>query len=311
MTERAGEIAALLASLSWAIGSLVFSGVRAAPFALNLFKNSLAALLFFASLAVLTLGFGRPVPRPAATSLGWLALSSFIGLVIGDTFYFRSLQALGPRRALVLTTLAPTLAAALGWWTFGETLPAAAMLGIAATLLGVAWVVRVREGACEGEERTGTAMAVACGFLAALCQAVGAVCTKLGMNDLDPLEASFVRLVFAAAAGLLLALAAGRFRAFSRDLFAPGVPLRLAAASACGTYGGIWLSLIAFKHSRLAIATTLTSLSPIFVIPIIWLFLGQRTRLAGILGAALAVSGVAILFWAAGGPPGTENAAGP
>src|SRR5262245_65488339 len=110
MNERAGEIAALLASLSWAIGSLVFSRVRAAPFALNLFKNSLAALLFLASLAVLTLGFGRPVPSPAAASLGWLALSSLIGLVIGDTFYFQSLQALGPRRALVLPTLPPTRA---------------------------------------------------------------------------------------------------------------------------------------------------------------------------------------------------------
>ncbi len=308
MNERAGEIAALFASFSWAIGSLVFSRVKAPPAALNLFKNVLAALLFLASLAILTLARGLPLPRPTAPSLWWLALSSLIGLVIGDTLYFRSLQALGPRRALVLTTLAPTLAAALAWWTFGETLPATALLGIAATLLGVAWVVGVREGGGEGEAAEATG--VVCGILGALCQALGAVCSKLGMSELDPLEASFVRLVFAATLGLLAALAARRLRAWTKALFAPGVPLRLAAASACGTYLGIWLSLIAFKHSRLAIATTLTSMSPVFVIPLIWFFPGQRTRLAGILGAALAVSGVAILFWAAGGPVGTEGTAG-
>jgi drug/metabolite transporter (DMT)-like permease len=294
MNERAGEIAALFASFSWAIGSLVFSRVKAPPAALNLFKNVLAALLFLVSLTILTLARGVPLPRPTASSLAWLALSSLIGLVIGDTLYFRSLQALGPRRALVLTTLAPTLATALAWWTFGETLPATALLGIAATLLGVAWVVRVREGGGEGE--TPEASGVACGILGAFCQALGAVCSKLGMSELDPLEASFVRLVFAAGLGLLAALAARRLRAWTEALFAPGVPLRLTAASACGTYLGIWLSLAAFKHSRLAVATTLTSLSPVFVIPLAWLFLGQRTSLAGILGAALAVTGVAILF---------------
>ncbi|MGH9360923.1 MAG: DMT family transporter, partial [Thermoanaerobaculia bacterium] len=129
MEARTGEIAGLFASFAWAIGSLVYSRARAAPAALNLFKNSVAAVMFAGTLLLLPRARIDALWSARPATWGWLALSAFIGLFLGDTFYFRSLQALGPRRALVLTTLTPVLAAGLGFWLLGQLLTGSVWLG--------------------------------------------------------------------------------------------------------------------------------------------------------------------------------------
>src|SRR2546422_8695288 len=123
MDARAGEIAGLFASFAWAIGSLVYGRVQAPASSLNLFKNSVATLLFLASILVLSASRSDVPFHASREALSWLTLSSLVGLVAGDTCYFRSLQILGARRALVLTTFTPTFSAFLGWRILGENLP--------------------------------------------------------------------------------------------------------------------------------------------------------------------------------------------
>ena len=135
------------------------------------------------------------------------------------------------------------------------------------------------------------------GVLAAFCQAAGAVLSKEGMLEVDPLEASAIRLIVAALACVLITLLSGKIRGYARTLLAPGVPGKLALASASGTFLGIWMSLVAQKYTPVAVATTLTSMSPVFVLPLAFIFLGQRVALRAVLGAAVAVAvgGVALL----------------
>lgn len=298
MSAHGGEIAGICAALTWAISSLVFSRAAVPAGALNLFKNAVASALLLVTLAISALFRGGPCITADRVATGWLALSGLIGVVVGDTCYFRSLQILGARRSLVLTTLAPPMAGVLGWFVLDEKLPLFAMAGMLCTLSGVICVVRdPRLGADGAGHFPGsTAAAVVYGFLGSLCQAVGMVLSKLGMRAVDPLEASFLRLATAAGTGLLLAFFLGRIGVWMRSLFARGVPLRLAAAASCGTYLGIWLSLTASKYSHVAVATTLTALSPIFVLPLARIFLGSTISPRAVAGAALAVAGVFLLF---------------
>jgi drug/metabolite transporter (DMT)-like permease len=74
-------------------------------------------------------------------SVAFLSLSGAIGIGFGDTAYFASLNCVGARRALLLEALAPPLTALFAGVFLGEILPPSAWLGIALTVVGVAWVV--------------------------------------------------------------------------------------------------------------------------------------------------------------------------
>ncbi len=302
VSSHAGELAGLSSSFLWAIGSLIFARSPASAGALNLFKNAIAAVFFVVSLWIARLLDGGPFVSAGAAAVGFLALSGVVGLVVGDTLYFRSLQILGPRRALVVSMLAPPLAALLGWAALGERPAGAVGLGIAAVLAGVFWVNHAGQSSppTPRPHPGSIGAGIVFGSFAALCQAIGGVLAKCGMQDLDSLEASTIRLSFSATTLFAVAMAARKLGAWRRELFEDSSPWPIAAASVSGTYIGIWGMLTAFKYTSAAVATTVTSLSPVFVIPIAWIFLGQRAPPGAILGAALAVGGVAMLFYVPG-----------
>ena len=56
------------------------------------------------------------------------------------------------------------------------------------------------------------------------------------------------------------------------------------------------LSLFAVTYTQAGVAQTLLSLEPLIIIPLVWILYRERTNLRGILGAVLAVAGVAILM---------------
>jgi drug/metabolite transporter (DMT)-like permease len=56
------------------------------------------------------------------------------------------------------------------------------------------------------------------------------------------------------------------------------------------------LSMIAVADTSAGVAQTLMSLMPVFIIPVIWILYGEKTNVRGILGAIVAVIGVAVLF---------------
>jgi drug/metabolite transporter (DMT)-like permease len=99
-----GELAALAAALLWAISSVVYAGLgdRLSATWLNFLKGLVAIGL----VAVTVLLLGLPwVALPIGPLLALLA-SGILGIGIGDTCYFKSINALGPRRALVIESLA-------------------------------------------------------------------------------------------------------------------------------------------------------------------------------------------------------------
>ncbi len=298
--DRWTEIAGLLAALCWAVAGLVFSRIPASAGALNLGKNICGTAILLAVI------FTRPGGGSALADLGiepllWLTASAIVGLVIGDRSYFRSLQILGPRRAMILSTLTPVFAAAVGWFLLAEVLDGVELLAIGVTLAGVMVVIRERSPAPKvlaGEGESRPIEGLLHGVNGALCQAVGTALAKLGMEGVTPLEASLVRLSIAAVIGLGIAFLIGRARPWARQLTAPGIPARILFASSIGTFLGIWMSLIAIGALPVAIANTQTATTPIFITVLVALLLRERVSPRAWIGTAVAMGGVALLLLA-------------
>lgn len=298
MPHLQGELAALSAALIWAIASVVYSrmGRQLPPLLLNLAKGLIAVLLLVATLLVQ----GALLPEVPLTAIGLLLASGAIGIGFGDTAYFAALNGLGARRALVLESLAPPLAALLALLFLQERLPVQAWVGIALTVAGVTWVVIER--APNTAQVQHPLRGIGFGVLAALGQAGGAVLSRAALagTEISPLWSTLVRLV----AGVLVLLIwlvvqqSIQQKAVLPDL-QPLCSRRfltvLVSTAFASTYLAIWLQQISLKYTATGIAQSLSATSPLFVIPIA-LWQGETISVRSILGVVLALAGIWLLF---------------
>ena len=288
-----GGAFALGAGASFAAASILFASLgkqKLSPLGLNLGKGVVALLCL--GVTMFFTGF-------ESTSLaGWLFLgaSGILGISLGDTTFFLTLNRLGPRRTLLLLTLIPVCVAFSSMALLGERLTGQGWLGAALCVIGVTWTMweRLPQGADRGSWRAG----VGYGLVTVVCFTAAVILTKAGLKpgDVRPLDATFIRLL-TGTVGLLL------YGGATRELGQWVAPLRstrllvfLVAASVVGTYLGIWSSILALYYTTATVATILGSMEPIFVLPLAHFFLGERISPRSVVGAVVAVVGVALLM---------------
>ena len=246
--------------------------------------------------------FGTWWPEVSGSSMAWLAASGIIGLGIGDQLLFQALLDVGSRVSTLLMTLAPPATAILAWPILDEALGIVAVLGMAITLGGIAWVVS--EGEVTEKKRhprRGVLFAAGGG----LAQAAGLILAKLGLvgvESLDPWSATLIRLVFGTATAFVLlaviqACRPRRQKAEEDDgrgvlLVATGLIL---VGAIFGPVLGVWLSLVGIDNLETGIAATLMSLSPVFILPFAAWVERDRITWRAVAGAIISVVGVAVL----------------
>jgi drug/metabolite transporter (DMT)-like permease len=289
-----GELAALSAALLWAIASCFYAGFgkQLSPMVLNLLKSGIAIALTLLTLALM----GNLSPDMPASAVGLLCLSGVIGIGLGDTAFFESLNCLGTRRALLLEVLAPPLTALLALLFLQETLSLTNWIGILLTVGGVIWVVVERTPAVD-QRNLRSRRGMVFGFLAALGQAIGAVLSRSALADttVEPLWSALTRL--SAGVGILLL-----WRLIQRQPWQDFAPVRsrqfllgLIVTSFASTFLAIWLQQTALKYTAAGIAQSLTATSPLFIIPIS-LALRERVSIRAIFGVVIALLGIWILL---------------
>ncbi|MGB3188651.1 MAG: DMT family transporter [Limnoraphis sp.] len=290
-----GEFAALLAAFFWSLASVVYSqvGEKIPAIGLNLIKGIIAIALLLLTVVLR----GSIFPDIELTIIGLLLLSGIIGIAIGDSAYLTTLKCLGPRRALLMETLAPPLTAILAFIFLQERLPLSAWLGIILTVLGVAWVVTERVG--EGVfGSTHLRRGLFFGLLAEVCQAVGILLSHLALTqtEISPLWSTLLRLSGGTVVLLLwLFVKRENVNLLLKPLQSKRTFALLGLATFLGTYLGIWLQQTALKFTAAGIAQALNSTSPLFVLPIA-ASLGDRVSLRAIFGAIIAIAGIVLLF---------------
>ncbi len=294
-----GELTATTAAACWACSSIIYGRTRLGAGTINFIKNLLGTIFVLLHLTVLWMLFGESFLQFSAKAWGYLVLSGLIGIALGDTCYFRSLQILGPRRSLIVATTSPIFGALLGWLLLEETISFWPLAGIIVTILGIGVVVMDKQARLEspghypGAEWAG----VGFGLIAAACQATGGAVSKLGMEECTPLEATFVRLLAATVFGIALFGSMGKLGTITSALRQKKNLAMLVPAAMLGTWLGIWCSQIGFKYTSIAVATMLMSTGPLFAIPLVRFFDGHRISARAIWGTMVALLGIGTMLF--------------
>ncbi len=301
MQDFTGELAALGTSLCFAFGSTLFTfaGRELGVQRVNRVRLLLAAVLI-ALIHWLLLGQVFPSDAPVDT-VGWLILSGIVGLVLGDVFLLQAFVMIGPRLSMLMMALAPMFSTVIAWVFLHETLSGQQLVGIALVIGGVVAVVAERQQAGPSSVAvTGRAYQIGllCALGGSLGQAGGTVLSKLGLaNGIEPLSASLIRLTAAAVVMWALALLQGQIAATVHAIRSkPSAGLKLTGGTLMGPVIGVWLSLVAVQRTSVGVASTLTSLTPIFLIPISYAAFKERPTRQTIVGTLVAVAGTVLLF---------------
>lgn len=241
------------------------------------------------------------LPTATAYQWFWLAISGFVGFVLGDLFLFRAFIMIGARISMLIMALVPPLTALIGWATLGEILTPREFLGMGITILGIVLVMSVK--ADFGQLRKSRSLKpgpVVAGVMFALAgatgQAVGLVLSKKGMQDMDAFSATQIRIMAGVVGFSLIVTAFRRWKRLFGSLSDVKAMKAAALGSFTGPFLGVSLSLLAVQHTDTGIAATLMALTPVLIIPPEMLIRKEKIHVQEIIGAAISVTGVAMFF---------------
>jgi drug/metabolite transporter (DMT)-like permease len=285
----AGCAAALGSAAAWALSSILFRkvGDDVPPPAMNLAKGGIGLALMGG--ALLWTG-GGPVGGRAFVLLG---ASGLLGIAAGDTLFFHALMRLGPKLTMIVGLICPVVTIALSVALLHERPSARTWLGIALTLSGLA-VVLWRRGASADAEDLPAGLAYSA--LSALCMGLAVVLAKVGVADVSPLQAAFVRHAWAVAALAAWGGSSGRLGPWLRPFREPRLLRLIAGSAALVVFGGFWLSMVALKSVDASVVAVLGMTEPLFILPMTALLLKERTTAREAVGALIAFAGVALIF---------------
>jgi drug/metabolite transporter (DMT)-like permease len=292
-----GEFAALVTAVCWSLTAIFFSysGRLVGSNVVN--RSRLLFALIFISLTHYLIE-GALFPFDAELfRWGWLALSSILGLVLGDTFLFQAYVLVGPRLSMLMMSSVPIISTLLAWLFLGERLRGVELLGIFLAVAGIAWVVTERSGDSPELQNRSYILGLLLGLLGALGQASNLIFAKLGLvGGFSPISATSIRILVAL---VILWTIAGLRRQIRLSVMSwrkRNVLPTILAGTIVGPFLGIWFSLIAVQLAPVGIASTLMALSPVILIPLSYLIYKEKITLRAALGTIFAFAGVTFIF---------------
>ncbi len=285
----AGEIFSFLCAITWAMAVIFFrlSGKSIGPFALNLFKNVVAVLLFLITLLMLGKSPLRPVP---AMDYIMLLLSGIIGIAISDTIYFKSLNILGAGlSSIVNCTYSPTvilfsfifLRERLDFWQFVGT-----------ALILSAIIISSRRVDTHHITSGDLIKGIIWGVLSMALVAFSIVMVKPILNRSPVLWSAEMRLIGGAMAMLIML----PFYPQKERIIASINPSKEWRFIISGIFLGGYLSMILWvagmKYTLSSVAAVINQTSIIFVFIFAGIFLKEPMSLRRSIGIILAICGV-------------------
>jgi len=320
--DYSGYLAALGTSVCYACGSVFFtlSGRKVSSIVVNRTRLVMALIIM---MIIHVRQFGTLFPLAAEPErFVWLSLSGIVGLALGDFFLFQAFVLIGPRLTMLIFALSSVLSAILAFIFLGQVLTLTQILGILVTVGGIAIVVTESrdDEKAKGKPKTDDPEVAAedaatpsttdqpltqavflrglfFAFLAACGQAVGTILSKQGMaGGFVPVSANTIRMLAAVIAIWAVALITGQVGYTINQLRRnPRSILQMLIGTILGPVGGVLLGLHAIEHAPVGIAATLSSLMPIFLIPISFVAFGERITLRGVIATVIVVVGITML----------------
>jgi drug/metabolite transporter (DMT)-like permease len=261
---------------------------RVGPLQLSRWQMSLAFLMT-AAIVVVTGGW----QTLDLSMILWLTASSASGIMVGSLTYIATIQYTGPRISALLFTTASPFALALGFGFRGETVSLLQAAGVGLIVAGIALAVmgpKQDEGARTPKPLW---IGIGLGLVTSFAQALGSLLARPAMLEgADPVAAMVVRSGTGALFFIIL-LALPAFR--PADLPSRTEVRQIGFSALAGIVLGMSFLMAALARGDVGIVTTLSSTTPILILPMVWAVYGRMPGPLAWVGAALAVLGTALI----------------
>jgi drug/metabolite transporter (DMT)-like permease len=302
MRSHIGEVAAILTAVFWTVTALSFEAAskRIGSLAVNLFRL-LVGFVFLCIFTYFYRGFLFPVDAGRDTWL-WLLLSGLVGFVFGDLCLFQAFVVIGARISMLIMALAPPITVLISWIILGETMTLWNFAGMAVTMTGIAIVVLTRDARGDNIRNIvplkfnfplwGLLLA----FGGAVGQSLGLVLSKYGMKGYDPFASSQIRVLAGIFGFSVIVTMMRQWKDLGAAVKLRKPMIQLSTGAFFGPFLGVSFSLLAVQHANMGVAATLMSIVPIMIIPPSMLLNKEKVTAKEIIGAIVAVTGVAMLF---------------
>lgn len=293
--QYSGEIAAIATAFCWAITATAFErgAKKIGSMNLNLLRLILG-LVFLSVFTLITRGTLFPTDASSSTWF-WLLLSGLVGLVVGDLLLMESFVRIGSRTAMLIYSSVPPITALLSFIFLGEEMSGLQIVGMFVTLLGIGSVILV----ADKNKKVAFAHPLAgilFAFGGAVGQSAGYIIGKFGMADYNPFSATQIRLIAGIFGFSVIFTVTRQWPKLKNSFHDVKALTSLTIGSLFGPFIGISLSLYAVQRINPGVASTLTSITPILMIPYAVLVLKEKVSAKEILGTLLALTGVGIMF---------------
>jgi drug/metabolite transporter (DMT)-like permease len=233
----------------------------------------------------------------------YLAISGIFSMVVAGPSYYGSIFSIGASNTLLIFSLNAPIAAFVGYLLFGETFSVKEILAVGLILAGIALAVLFGERRLTADQRGRAAarravpwVGIGYALTAALGQGLGNVAAKAAMADAaEPFAAMTVRSITAAVIlWCLLLLPIRSFGPFGRADTRSLTLILIGTAIGMGI--GMTMLMAALAEGEVGIVSTLCAMTPVAVLPMVWVRTGIAPPWPAWVGAAVAVVGTAVLF---------------
>jgi len=258
----AGQFFSILCAVIWALAVILFrkSGEKVHPLALNLFKNSLAIILFIPTIFL----FGEKLFFPASAREYLILLASgAIGIALGDTLYFLSLNALGAGLTGIVVCMGSPFIIFFSILLLHEHFTLLQALG--AALIIAAILFSSLEKNANRIDRSRILKGIIFGVLSATASAVAVVLMKPIITISPLVWATEVRLVGGIVFLIIIFLAyPDRGKTF-RTMFERKTWPYMVSSSFLGAYVSMLIWIAGMKYTFASTASALNQTSTIFI----------------------------------------------
>ena len=232
---------------------------------------------------------GRRAFRIAPRDLA-LMLATGAAMAFYQVCYFAAIARVGVAVAVLITLCtAPVLVAVLAAAFLRERLTPTALLALACALAGTAMLIWVAPGASvpRREPVVGVLLALA----SALGYAIIALCSRSLAGRYHPIQP--ITIGFGAGALLLLPFALWAGMVVVYPLASWLLLLHLGLLPTALAYV---LFLAGIRHTSATVASTITLIEPLTSTALAWVFFGEQLGPLGLLGAALLLGAIGLLY---------------
>ncbi len=283
----------LLSAATFATSSVMMKKMDtySSPINLNFYRALVGGIFFTVHLLIAGL-LGELLLLNLLTIL-FLVLSVLFNVVLGDTSYFASQEKIGVKISTPIINTYPIFTIILAYFLLDEQITIAYIGGTLVIIIGIILLSQGTKDEVPDKDDRVTGFILA--FISVLLYAVGVLMVTIASTDTDPVVANSIRLP---AATLLLFM----MRPFSNNKDREYEPkgkkfmFMMIITGILGTYLSSLFLVISAQKLGAGMTSVLTSLGPLFALPMAFFWLKEKITKSVIFGTVLTIFGLFIVL---------------